>query len=167
MGDWNLFFATAAGTAATLVGLIFVATQLHVEVFADQTSRWSALAQSTLSILSIVFGLSLVSLIPGFSLQLRGGITGLVVAIALWRVLRTWWPVFRIRQQGGWHRFTQSVWLLILPVIAYAFLLFSAVQLMSGDATALINVASAFMALFAIALRNAWRLVLAVERKPV
>jgi len=26
MGDWNLFFATTAGSAATLVGLLFVAT---------------------------------------------------------------------------------------------------------------------------------------------
>src|SRR5579872_901805 len=120
MGDWNLFFATSAGSAATLLGLLFVATQLHVEVIADQTSRWAALAQSTLSILSIVFGLSLLSLIPGFSLRVRAEVISLVVVIALWRVLRTWWPVFRVTQEGRWHRLAQSVWLLIAPVAAYA-----------------------------------------------
>jgi hypothetical protein len=55
MGDWNLFFATAAGTAATLLGLLFVATQLHVEVFTDPTNRWTALAQTTLTMLSGAF----------------------------------------------------------------------------------------------------------------
>ncbi|HUY73104.1 MAG TPA: hypothetical protein VMW11_01175 [Candidatus Dormibacteraeota bacterium] len=166
MGDWNLFFATSGGSAATLLGLIFVATQLHVGVFADQANRWAALAQSTLSILSIVFGLSLVSLMPGLSLQLHGEIIVLVVVVALWRVFKTWWPVFRITEQGGWHRVAQSFWLLIVPVLAYIYLLVGAVELLLGDPTAYLVVAGAFMSLFAVALRNAWRLVVSVERKP-
>lgn len=166
MGDWNLFFATAGGSAATLLGLLFVATQLHVSVFADQANRWAALAQSTLAILSIVFGLSLVSLMPGLSLQLRGEIVTLVVVVALWRVFKTWWPVFRITEQGRWHRVAQSFWLLIVPVLAYVYLLVGAAELMLGDGTAYVVVAGAFMTLFAIALRNAWRLVVSVERKP-
>jgi cytochrome bd-type quinol oxidase subunit 2 len=165
LGDWNLFFATAAGCAATLLGLLFVATQLHVEVVADETNRWAALAQSTLSILSIVFGLSLVSLIPGFSLQVRGEVDWLVVVIALWRVFKTWWPVFRLNKEGRRHRVAQSFWLLIAPILAYLYLLFGAAQLWLGDATALISIAAAFMTLFAIALRNAWRLVVSVERQ--
>ncbi|HUZ85469.1 MAG TPA: hypothetical protein VNF26_00805 [Candidatus Baltobacterales bacterium] len=166
MGDWNLFFATSGGSAATLLGLIFVATQLHVGVFADQANRWAALAQSTLSILSIVFGLSLVALMPGLSLQLHGEIIVLVVVIALWRVFKTWWPVFRITEKGGFHRVAQSFWLLIVPVLAYIYLLVGAIELLLGDTTAYVVVAGAFMSLFAVALRNAWRLVVAVERKP-
>lgn len=166
MGDWNLFFATSGGSAATLLGLIFVATQLHVGVFADQANRWAALAQSTLSILSIVFGLSLVSLIPGLSLQLHGEIIVLVVIVALWRVLKTWWPVFRITEKGRWQRVAQSFWLLIVPVLAYLYLMVGAIELLLGDSTAYVEVAGAFMALFAVALRNAWRLVVSVERQP-
>ena len=49
MGDWNLFFATTAGSSATLVGLLFVATQLHLGVFSDPKNRWAALAQGTLT----------------------------------------------------------------------------------------------------------------------
>jgi hypothetical protein len=64
MGDWNVFFATSAGSAATLVGLLFVATQLHLGVFADPKNRWAALAQSTLTILSVNFALSLFFLMP-------------------------------------------------------------------------------------------------------
>ncbi|HSP10386.1 MAG TPA: hypothetical protein VLU92_12420 [Candidatus Dormibacteraeota bacterium] len=166
MGDWNLFFATSGGSAATLLGLIFVATQLHVGVFADPANRWAALAQSTLSILSIVFGLSLVSLIPGFSLQVRGEIIVLVVIVALWRVFKTWWPVFRITEKGGWQRVAQSLWLLVVPLLVYIYLVLGAIELLLGDQTAYVNVAGAFMALFAVALRNAWRLVVSVERQP-
>lgn len=165
LGDWNLFFATSAGSAATLLGLLFVATQLHVDVVSDQTNRWAALAQSTLSILSIVFGLSLVFLMPGLSVEAHGYVVTLVVAVALWRVFRTWWPVFRIGEQGRWHRVSQSFWLLIAPVGVYAYLLLGGIQLVSGDATAVLTVAAAFMSLFAIALRNSWRLVVRVQKQ--
>jgi hypothetical protein len=166
LGDWNLFFATSAGSAATLLGLLFVATQLHVDVVSDQTNRWAALAQSTLSILSIVFGLSLVFLMPGLSVQAHGEVVSLVVAVALWRVFRTWWPVFRIGDQGRWHRIAQSFWLLIAPIGVYTYLLIGGIQLVYGDATAVLTVAAAFMSLFAIALRNSWRLVVRVQKQP-
>ena len=72
MGDWNVFFATSAGSAATLVGLLFVATQLHLGVFSDPKNRWAALAQSTLTILSVNFALSLFFLMPILGSQIRG-----------------------------------------------------------------------------------------------
>jgi len=74
MGDWNLFFATTAGSAATLVGLLFVATQLHIGVFSDPKNRWAALAQSTLTILATAFALSLSFLVPALNTQVRGEI---------------------------------------------------------------------------------------------
>ena len=87
MGDWNLFFATASGTAATLVGLLFVASQLHVDVFADERNRWAALAQSTLTSLSVVFVVSLFFLVPQVPLPVRGEITAVVMAVASWRLV--------------------------------------------------------------------------------
>ncbi len=96
MGDWNVFFATTAGSAATLVGLLFVATQLHLGALADPKNRWAALAQSTLTILSIAFALSASFLIPMLSPQVRGEIILLVVVVALWRSVRIWWPVVRL-----------------------------------------------------------------------
>ena len=85
MGDWNVFFATSAGSAATLVGLLFVATQLHLGVFSDPKNRWAALAQSTLTILSVNFALSLFFLMPILDLKLRGEVVLLAVAVAVWR----------------------------------------------------------------------------------
>jgi hypothetical protein len=163
MGDWNLFFATSAGSAATLVGLVFVATQLHLGVFKDPTSRWGALAQVTLTILAVNFALSLFLIMPGLTLTARGDVILAVVVFAAYRGIRIWWPVVRLDKQGRRHRIAQSFWLLLLPFIAYADLALGAVELLQGSAPSLGNVGGAFLFLFAIAMRNAWRLVVSVE----
>ncbi|HEX6489018.1 MAG TPA: hypothetical protein VF137_09155 [Candidatus Dormibacteraeota bacterium] len=160
MSDWTPFFATAAGSAATLAGLIFVATQLHVDAFADPTNRWTAVAQSTLTLLSSVLGLSLMFLMPRVPLAVRAQVMMIVTAVVLWRTVRLWWPVVRVGEKGRLKRLEQSFWLLLLPLAAYGYLLVGAVQLLLGDeADGLISVAGAFLTNFAISLRNSWRLV--------
>ena len=168
LGDWNLFFATAAGSAATLVGLLFVATQLHIEVFKDPTNRWAALAQSTLTILSVIFLMALffVMPIPNPSLHIRGDFTVIVVVLALWRTISSWLPVMKATGKGRGHRWVQSFWLLIVPLIWYAYLLRGAVQLIQEQSDGTLTVGFALLALFAISLRNAWRLVVAVAQEP-
>lgn len=168
MGDWNLFFATAAGSAATLVGLLFVATQLHIEVFKNPENRWAALAQATLTILSVIFILALffVMPIPSAPLRIRGEIIAVVVAFSFWRTVSGWWPVVRIAEKGRRHRIVQSFWLLIIPLLVYAYLVVGAAQLIQEQPDGTLTVAGALLALFAIALRNAWRLVVAVAQEP-
>jgi hypothetical protein len=165
VGDWNLFFATCAGSAATLVGLLFVASQLHVEVFADQKNRWAALAQSTLTTLSVVFVISLFFLVPQLPLQVRGEVAAVTIAIAIYRGFRIWWPVVRIAEEGRGHRIAQSFWLLVVPFAGYGYVMLGGVQLLLGHSDALITVAGAFLMLFFVALRNAWRLVVRVGRE--
>jgi hypothetical protein len=165
MGDWNMFFATSAGSAATLVGLLFVATQLHLGVFADPRNRWAALAQSTLTILSVNFALSLFFLMPVLDLQFRGEVVVLAVGVAIWRGARIWWPVVKITESGRRQRLAQSFWLLLLPDLAYVYLLTGAVGLLRSDPFALLNVGGALLSLFLICLRNAWRLVVNVEQE--
>ena len=167
MGDWNLFFATCAGSAATLAGLLFVATQLHSDVFTDPTNRWAAVAQSTLTILSSVLGLSLSFLIPELPQQVRAELVIGVSVLVMWRTFRIWWPVVRLGQKGRWQRFQQSFWLLIIPILIYVYLLYGSVQLLRGDQIdGLIAVASSFLSMFAISVRNSWRLVATVTQKP-
>jgi hypothetical protein len=166
MGDWNMFFSVSAASAATLVGLLFVATQLHVEVFTDPANRWAALAQTTLTILSVVFSLSLFMVMPVVPSVVRADVIAAVVAFGLWRTFRCWWPVIRLDTRGRVHRLGQSVQLLILPVVIYSYLLYSAVLLWSGDNTAIFNVGGGFLGAFAVSLRNAWRLVVNVGAEP-
>ena len=163
MGDWNMFFATAAGSAATLVGLLFIATQLHLGVFSDPKNRWAALGQSTLTILATAFVMSLSFLIPLLPTQGRGEIILVALAFASWRTIGIWWPVFRLQEKGRVHRVAQSFWLLVLPFAVYVYMLTGAVGLLRGETTALLTISFALLALFSIALRNAWRLVVNVE----
>jgi len=164
MGDWNLFFATTAGSAATLVGLLFVATQLHIGVFSDPKNRWAALAQSTLTILATAFALSLSFLIPALNTRVRGEIILGGAAFAIWRGIRIWWPVFRLRDRDRRHRFVQSFWLLLLPFVVYIYLIIGGVGLLRGDTTAIYDVSGALLSMFVLALRNTWRLVVNVEQ---
>jgi len=164
MGDWNLFFATTAGSAATLVGLLFVATQLHLGVFSDPKNRWAALAQSTLTILATAFALSASFLIPILSIQVRGQISLAVAVFSIYRGIRVWWPVFRREDRDRRHMFVQSFWLLLLPFAVYVYLISGAVGLLRGDTTAILNVGGAVLSMFIVALRNTWRLVVNVEQ---
>jgi hypothetical protein len=167
VSDWTAFFATAGGSSATLAGLIFVATQLHEEAFADPANRWTALAQSTLTLLSSSLGLSLAFLIPTLPIRVRAELAISLVALMLWRTIRVWLPVVRLGERGRWRRFEQSFWLLLLPIAAALYLLVGGVQLLSGDqADGLITVAGAILSVFAISLRNSWRLVSAAARRP-
>jgi len=163
MGDWNLFFATTAGSAATLVGLLFVATQLHINVFSDPKNRWAALAQNTLTILATAFALSLSFLIPSLNTRARGEIILGGAAFAVWRGIRIWWPVFRLRDRDRRHLFVQSFWLLVVPFIVYFYLLTGAIGLLRGDTLSIYNVSGALLSMFVLALRNTWRLVVNVE----
>jgi hypothetical protein len=53
----------------------------------------------------------------------------------------------------------------VVPFGGYAYVIFGGVQLMLGHADALITVAGAFLVLFFVALRNAWRLVVRVSQE--
>lgn len=165
MSAWAPFFATSGGSAATLAGLIFVATQLHVESFRDPANRLTALAQSTLALLSSALGISLAFLVPTFPLQARADLTLVLVALILGRTVQVWWPVVRIGEKGWPARLEQSFWLLLLPIAAAAYLLAGGIQLVLGDQPdGLISVAGAILLVFAISFRNSWRLVSAATR---
>src|SRR5260370_18512973 len=165
MGDWNLFFASSAGSAATLVGLLVVAAQLHIGVFSDPKNRWAALAQSTLTILATAFALSLSFLIPALNTQVRGEIILAGAAFAIWRGIRIWWPVFRLRDRDRRHLFVQSFWLLFLPFVVYVYLMTGGVGLLRGDTTAIYNVSGGLLRLFVLAFRNTSRLVVHMWRE--
>src|SRR5258708_5711109 len=82
----------------------------------------------------------------------RGDIILAAVAFASWRTVRIWWPVFRLLEKGRVHRLTQSFWLLMLPFVAYAYMVSGAWGLLHGETGAVLNVGGAVLALFAISL---------------
>jgi len=156
-------FAVSAGAAATLVGLLFVAVQIGPPlVSSGPIGRRHAMARSTFTIFGVIFGLSLYFLAPGASLKARATAAIIASAAGSIRAVRTWLPVWQDKLEGRIEfRLWQTAWLLLGPVLAYAYLIARATaQLNSADPNILIDTsAGVFIVLFAIGLRNSWNLL--------
>jgi hypothetical protein len=162
----STFYAVSAGAAATLVGLLFVAVQLGGPAGGGPRR---AMARSTFSVFVLLFALSLYSLVPSATLDVRSWVTLLAAAGGAFRAARTWLPVWRAgRDERGLARLWQIGWLLAGPLLAYGFLAgLAAAQLRSPSSTVLDDGAGgAFVVLFVIGLRNAWGLLVEVTAGP-
>jgi len=168
--DWTAFYATSAGASATLVGLLFIGVQFNIDLFiGDPTNKWNAVARSTFEIFSLIFIFSLCFLFPTLSDDARSTVLLIGVGIGVVRAVGSWWPVARsVRVLLRTDQFAQTFWLLIAPLIIYLLLALSVVEYLLGRVPALdqTNIAFALVAMFAICLRNSWRLLfdVALER---
>ena len=160
--DLRDYFVSAATAAATLVGLLFVAIQFNLQtIAADRTRRWHATARSTFLVYIVLFLVPLINLIPGNINRLIG--TVIVIALAVRGMLRAWFQAGRAFQGRRIDRLIRTAWLLVGPLIAFAFLLFYAVQRVSGNQDAVFGTAFTLIALFGIALRNTWDLLVEIH----
>jgi len=130
---WHDFFLLAGGASATLVGLLFIAASLHVEIFGNETaSRARLAATQALTNFFIVLSLSLVFLVPDQSPQ-AGGVTLIILAlIGLGRL-----ALIAIQQLRGKMAVRPSSLLLyyyILPLGYNVSMLYVAATLLAGNA---------------------------------
>jgi hypothetical protein len=157
------FYIVSAGMGATLVGLLFVAVQIGPPItVSGGVSRRHAMARSTFAIFIILVALSMYLLLPFNSIRERALVAMAGAAFGIVRAVRTWTPVWADKFQGrSQFRLWQTAWLLLGPVIAYAFIILAAVeQLYTADRNALdIGIAPWFIVLFVIAIRNSWNLL--------
>lgn len=166
----TVVFSITAAAAATLVGLLFVAIQLTPQgVASGILLRRHAMARSTFTLFSTMFAVSLYFLVfPGG----QGAAAVLIVAAAfgIFRVIRTWFPVWREMLHGKLEtRIWQTIWLLLGPVGWFAYLATVGIRNLQLSANSLIDMqvgtAATFIALFVIGLRNSWDLL--VEVSPI
>lgn len=164
------FYLTSAAASATLVGLLFVAVQIGPPlVGAGPIGRRHAMARSTFSIFATLFALSLYLLLPDQSSRVRAEVVIAGGLLGAYRTFRTWLPVWADRLQGRVEfRLWQTAWLLVGPVVAFAFLVVAGVQqLRSADPTILDkDVTGWFILLFVIAVRNSWNLLVEANAPP-
>jgi hypothetical protein len=159
--DLNIFYTVLATAAATLLGLLFIAIQPNIQrLSADPQNHWKALATSTFHIYTSVFVLSLFSFIPAY----RAPTIIIAAVLGIWRQLRTWEPVWRQTVKARFERWRETFWLLLGPVVTYGALLYSASQLQQGKGSDGIetNIATVFVILMVIVLRNTWRLLVEI-----
>ncbi len=164
--DLNTFYTVLATAAATLLGLLFIAIQPNIHRLSnDPQNRWKALAVSTFYTYTLILVMALFTFIPTFRPQ-----TVLVASLmGIWRQLRTWLPVWQLTAQGRYERLRETFWMLVGPVLIYAGLIYSSSQLPQGkgDEATEANIATAFIVLLVIVLRNSWRLLVEIPSEHV
>ncbi len=164
------FYLASAAAAATLVGLLFVAVQIGpLLVGAGPIGRRHAMARSTFSIFATLFALSLFLVLPEQSIQVRSLVVIAAAAVGVYRAIRTWIPVWADKLQGRTQfRLVQTAWLLVAPVVAYAFLVVAGLQQLRSTDPGLVdrNGAGWFIVLFLIAVRNSWNLLVEANARP-
>ncbi len=170
MVDYSSFYLASSGAAATLLGLLFIAIQFNIDVFAtDPTNRWRAMARSTFAIYVLLFALPLVFLIPGMSGVAQGWALILGAVFGIYRAFRTWWPVWRAALQRRGERWIQLLRLLVGPLVVYVILILNGTDLVRRQPAAgpLAGSALGLVGLFVIALTNSWNLLveLTYEKK--
>lgn len=157
------FYVTTAAAAATLVGLLFVAVQIGPPlVGAGPVGRRHAMARSTFAIFAILFALLLYLLLPDQTARVRALVVITAAAIGAFRAIRTWLPVWADKLHGRVEfRLWQTAWLLVGPLVAYAFLGVTGVRQLNAADPLLLDKGAAgwFIVLFLIAVRNSWGLL--------
>ncbi len=158
--DPNIFYTVLATAAATLLGLLFIAVQPNIARLSNEPqSQWKALAISTFHIYTWVFVMSLFGFIPVYRAQMFW----VASLLGIWRQLRTWIPVWQT-SKGRFERWRETLWLLIAPVLIYTALIYFSSQLHRGLGTDEVetNIATSFVILMVIVLRNTWRLLVEI-----
>lgn len=160
--DWSNFYAASAGASAALLGLLFVAIQIHLDIIAaDSRGRWLAIARSTFYNFVTLFLLSLLMLFPTLDNRFRAIVIYFVAIFGLFRLLTAWLPVWRGVFAGRREQVVEILWMLAAPLSAYIFLLIFARDLLGTGATqdTMQNIGFCVIGLFGIVLRNSWRLL--------
>jgi hypothetical protein len=159
--EWNSFFATLAGAAATVLALLFVAVQLVADrIKGDRKDRWWAIAFSTFYLFLTVFFLSLSQLSPVLKSHGRAVTTLILALIYIFRIASSsfliWHGMFRRKGERIWETF----WNLAAPLIIYFLLGFDSLKTLLGSPDGLDEFIALLLAvLFGVALRNSWHLM--------
>ncbi len=84
--------------------------------------------------------------------------------LGVWRQLSSWLPVWQLTTSRRFERLREIFWMLVSPVLIYAWLIYSASQLQQGKGPegTEANIAVAFIILMVIMLRNSWRLLVEI-----
>ena len=162
--DWTTFFLCAAGAAATLMGLLFVGVQFHIDRLMTDV-RWQATARSTFFMYVFLFILPFVLLMPTLDNSERSIVLFCMAAFGVLRAERSWRPVWRSQQQRRTERLWQTAWLLVGPLAIYLSVAELALELNSATQTDGIytGLAWTMVGFFLVVLRNSWNLLFEIE----
>jgi hypothetical protein len=161
---WQGFYALAGAASATLVGLLFIAVSLHLDIFSDESeTEIRSLAENTLINFLSILMIALFFLIPHQS-PAGLGLPLLIVAIGdLGRQARDW---FR-HVKGGLFKSAQfrplaflAVVRVIVPVLYQVTTILVAIAVLSGQTDPLYWLVWVIISILLSASMNAWGLMI-------
>jgi hypothetical protein len=157
--DWQTFYLLVGGAAAVLIGLLFVAISLAVDMAIDdqRTSLRGWVTPAVVQFTLVLF-VSAVSVMPLQQSAVLGALVLLLGVVGLADAGVTLASLLR-QGRGRLARGQDWIWRVALPVATSLALSGSGVGLLVGGRAALAWLAGSTVVLLAMALRNAWDLV--------
>jgi hypothetical protein len=167
IADWHDFYMLAGTASATLVGLLFVAVSLHIDLIGESGAETIlSLARRTFTRFIIVVIVALLFLVPhqdpkGLGLPLLA--VGLVEAIRTVRVSRD--AVRGLRQSDGSRDFTNRIVVSVaLPLASSIGFILIAATILAGTTAYLYWMVPIVAVVLTTAASNAWDLMLGLAR---
>ncbi len=158
--SFNTFYTVVLGAAATLMGLLFFAVLFNADRRGHMLGeRWLSVARSTLNIYVVLLLVPLVLLFPDSDDRLRAVIILVLVGFSIARQFMCWNPAWTIRSQRDLA--PSLFWLFLGPISAFVLIGYSALtsflwRVPFHSSTVSVVV----LALFIMAIRNSWNLIL-------
>ena len=156
------FYAVVLSAAATLMGLLFFAVLFNVDRKGHKLgAQWLSLATSTINVYVMLCLLPFALLIPEMGDQPRACTILALTAFSAARQVICWLSAWKTRFEASGHIVWRVTWLLLAPVAAYAVVAYAGIETLRSAAPFRHDLMSlALLALFIVALRNSWNLVL-------
>ncbi|MDO9355187.1 MAG: hypothetical protein Q7T55_15930 [Solirubrobacteraceae bacterium] len=161
LDGWHDFAAATAGVAGALAGLIIVAVSVNVKQIIEG-SALPARAGATIASIAVILVSAMAMLIPTQpALWLGLEIVGFTVVALLFQADAA---VRILRSHDSGLTLGRKIGTIVLGVGQFSGLLIGGALIMSGDASGVFHVAAGFIAIFIVAIVNAWVLMVEILR---
>jgi hypothetical protein len=161
--SWHDFYMLAGSAAATLLGLLFVAVSLHIDILAKarKSADVSMFALQAFANFLIIISFAFIFMVPGEGSSSMGIVLMSLGLLELWRTATLW----RSFEFGDKKERILDAWqfrlrLLIPNTICYAALIFISVNLLFGNAGYIGWMIMVIIWLLISASQNAWILMM-------
>jgi hypothetical protein len=169
LNEWQNFYMIMGTAAATLTGLMFVATTLITGIERQEATLDAGISAFNTPTVVHFCVVLLIAVILSAPWQTFSSVSVVLGLLGLWMVFYLIVVMRRLRQVPHYQTPVKDwLWYMALPFTAYIILIVAAIVLLANPVLALYMFSVVMIVLLFLAIHNAWDLVtfLAVERSP-
>ena len=158
--DWQNFYMLTGTAAATLIGLLFVAVSIGLNVPVKQvTDSLQTFVTPTLIYYFQALLVSCVAIMPLLSPLIFGGALAILGGFNIVLALRVFWRIRIVHRDDGID-LVHLIWHCLLPLTAGLLFLGTAIGFLLGESLAPLGLSIAELLCLTIGLRNTWDLMI-------